>query len=123
MNREAADDIKTIARVAAKNDTGLSLLLSPDLTEEGRYAQIVSEYRRAFGVAFTVANANLKLFRKDFIGRTENDARYKAEQSKLRRQNQRGRERGQPSWHVTTDVHQQAIRSWSRFSNNRMMAW
>ena len=118
VNQEFHKVISTLARVAAVQGKGAFQLLSPELTTVHRYSYIVSEFRRAFGLTLTRANANLKLARSHLIARSPELAKRQAEAA-LQRQSFHKKPRDQPSWFTPSAVDQEAILAWQRFRSNR----
>jgi hypothetical protein len=118
-NQEFHKVIATLARVAAVQGKGPSQLLPPELSTAHRYSYIVSEFRRAFGLTLTRANANLKLCRSHLVARSPELAKRQAE-SALQRQSFHTKPRDQPSWFIPSAIDQEAIRAWQRFRSTRV---
>ena len=120
VNREFSRVVQTLARIAAKKDTGLSLSLRPGLSEDARYSMVVSEYRRVLGLSFAKAMANIKLRRIQLIARTPQEATYLSYRNQVRNNFCR-RTRDQPSWYTPAAIDQEAARAWYRFQQTRML--
>ncbi len=105
---------------AAKQDTGLSLLVPSDVGAKGRYSFVVSEFRRALGVTLCRGNMALKIARAPLIAREASVARQQAAASNLPVHGG-FRSTDRPSWYVTNALDQEAFKAWDAFRAQRHM--